>query len=233
MNEMKKKTSVYQLLKKEIVLGKRKPGEVFGEKEFAQQMKISRTPVHEAVMQLSQEGYMRIMPQRGTVVSNISLDEIYKLYEARMILEPSLIRIAAEKIDEEHRKELLQWKKDFKKIISEKAEKWQNDLKVEGAEDFYDMDAKFHLFLATCSGNEILNEYVDQLMMKTQRIRCLSNTESRDRYLASLKEHLNIIEAVEKKDAEKASEAMMIHLKNSEEGYTALLMKDASKISVF
>ena len=48
--------NAYELLKSEIVSGKRKPGEIFEEKRFAAQLGVSRTPVREAVLRLAREG---------------------------------------------------------------------------------------------------------------------------------------------------------------------------------
>ena len=74
--------NAYELLKSEIVSGKRKPGEIFEEKRFAAQLGVSRTPVREAVLRLAREGLLVVMPRRGTVISNISMEDIRQLYES-------------------------------------------------------------------------------------------------------------------------------------------------------
>lgn len=94
--------NAYELLKSEIVSGKRKPGEIFEEKRFAAQLGVSRTPVREAVLRLAREGLLVVMPRRGTVISNISMENIRQLYEARVMLEPQILRIAAKRADKIH-----------------------------------------------------------------------------------------------------------------------------------
>lgn len=67
MNKTKDNSEiVYETIKKEIIDATRKPGDIFNEKEFAANMGISRTPVREAVLRLSNEGLLVVMPRRGT-----------------------------------------------------------------------------------------------------------------------------------------------------------------------
>lgn len=58
--------------------------------------------VREAVLRLAREGLLVVMPRRGTVISNISMENIRQLYEARVMLEPQILRIAAKRADKIH-----------------------------------------------------------------------------------------------------------------------------------
>ena len=147
--------NAYELLKSEIVSGKRKPGEIFEEKRFAAQLGVSRTPVREAVLRLAREGLLVVMPRRGTVISNISMENIRQLYEARVMLEPQILRIAAKRAD---KNTLASWKAFFE------AQAAQADAEVtplpfpneDAAQHSHDADAAFHLFLAHSLGNRYI-----------------------------------------------------------------------------
>ena len=84
--------NAYELLKSEIVSGKRKPGEIFEEKRFAAQLGVSRTPVREAVLRLAREGLLVVMPRRGTVISNISMENIRPMRRLHRCRSPMRMR---------------------------------------------------------------------------------------------------------------------------------------------
>lgn len=215
--------NAYELLKSEIVSGKRKPGEVFEEKRFAAQLGVSRTPVREAVLRLAREGLLVVMPRRGTVISNISMEDIRQLYEARVMLEPQILRIAAKRAD---KNTLADWKAFFE---------GQADAEVtplpfphaDAAQHSHDADAAFHLFLAQSLGNRYILQQMEELMAQSQRIRSLSNARRKSRYLASIQEHIRIVDALLQEDGERAATEVLEHLHNSEDGYHRMMLEDA------
>lgn len=205
------KNYVYEDLKKQIVTGKLSPGTLINEKKYAKEMGVSRTPVHEAVQKLAQEGMLVIMPRCGTLVSHISIEDIRQLYELRKILEPQIVKLAAPKASADD----LTMYKDYyiniqlKEPVSDSENSWLMG----------NSDSKFHIFLAESTGNSLLVKYIKEAMDQTMRIRCLSNTISAERFLHACGEHIEIIEAMLQSDCDAAAEAMMRHLENSEKGY--------------
>ena len=218
--------TAYELLKSEIVSGKRKPGEVFEEKQFAAQLGVSRTPVREAVLQLAREGLLIIMPRRGTVVSTISMEDIRQLYEARRILEPQIMRIATKRADADT---LTRWKAYFENQL-DVADDESTTLQFPGEGETQlcrDADAAFHLFLAQSTGNHYIVKQMEELMAQSQRIRNLSNRRRKSRYLASLTEHIGLAAALLQGDGERAAREVLEHLHNSEDGYRTMMLIDA------
>lgn len=196
--------NVYQKLKEDIIKGKFKPGSVFNEKEYAIELNVSRTPVREAVLKLSNEGYINILPRKGTIISSISFDDIKAIYEYRMILEPNAILLLKDKkIDENW---IQGWIDKF--------------LSCNDSENLEDDDKRFHLELAKFTNNEYIYNQIDLIMDKCLRIRILSNIESNNRYQESLKEHIDILELLKQKEYLKASEMMKVHLKNTISGFS-------------
>lgn len=204
------KKIAYDHIKTEIIWGKLKPGDIISEKEFVEKLEISRTPVHEAVNALAQEGLVTIMPRRGTVVSPISVSSIKDMYEARSVIEPVIVRKAMENADE---KEL----RDLKNLFGSP--------EPEGQDAANDIDGQFHRYLAKCAGNRFLYKLEEDLMMNSFRARALTNRVNQERNKSAWQEHIRIIDAILEKNEEKAVTEMLEHLKKSSEGYTQLLVE--------
>ena len=94
-----------------------------------------------------------------------------------------------------------------------------------GAEEAWkdDRDGEFHVFLAETMGNHYAVSQMRLMMTQTLRIRSLSNIRTKKRYTESCAEHINIINAILEDNAREAAELMLVHLKNSEQGYRNML----------
>ena len=90
---------VHNYLRQQILRLDLKPGQALSEKELSLQLSVSRTPVREAFIRLSEEGLVDIFPQRGTIVAPIRMDEIKEAQFLREILETAIVRRAAENIE--------------------------------------------------------------------------------------------------------------------------------------
>ena len=203
----------YEYIKKEIILGDLQPGSVFDEAIVQSALGVSRTPVREAVLKLNEEGYLTIIPRKGTIVSFISFSDVKQIYEYRSMLEPLIMEKIAVKVDNEL---LLKWKRYFSSLIND--EIGNLDLPVE--RDFLDdVDKGFHLSLAKMLNNSYVYKEISYLMDLSCRVRYLSNISNNDRYIASLNEHIEIIDALLNSDGALASNLMKKHLKNTLEGY--------------
>ncbi len=200
----------YSYIKKQIITGKLIPGTIFNENEVAKALGVSRTPVREAVIKLAEEGYLTIIPRKGTIVSNISFSDVKEVYEIRYMLEPEITFKATNLMNREL---CLKWKEYFTSLLKKEEAK----LPFETDED--DVDKLFHLSIANSLNNKLINKEIDYLMDVSQRIRYLSNRQNEHRYLASLQEHIDIIDAILAGINEKAMLMMKEHLKNTIEGY--------------
>lgn len=200
--------SPYEYIKKEIICGNLLPGTIFEEKIVQEKLNVSRTPVREAVLRLSNEGYLTIIPRKGTIVSNISINDIKNIYEYRMIIEPEIVKKAIKTIDPDF---LLKQKE----LINEKLSD-DNCLLLD------DYDKNFHVGIAKALNNNYIEKEISRVLDLSERIRFLSSNKSHERYIDSLYEHLNIIEAMLNKNEDSAYEAMLKHLYNTLEGFKIL-----------
>ena len=92
---------VSETLRQAIQDGVLKPGERLMEIPLAEELGVSRTPIREAIRKLELEGFVVMVPRRGTYVANISLKDITQVFEIRSALEELAAGLAAERITEE------------------------------------------------------------------------------------------------------------------------------------
>lgn len=177
--------TVYNRLRDEILSGQIDPGELLSEAEIARRFDVSRTPVREALNLLACDRLVQALPQRGHLVRTISFSEIMEAFELRELLEVKAAGEAALNITDEEIEEL-------KKIILDQ-------------EDGVLSNYVFHSRIARISGNRLLAEFIEELLMLMQRMMI---NHPKIHYLDP---EFKIIEALEKRDPEAAREAMRAH----------------------
>ena len=96
----------YERIRQLVLDGDIAPGERLGQVELAERLGISRTPVREALRRLSAEGLVDSHPNRGFWAAELGLDAVLRRLEVRLILEPGIARLAAERRTERHLAEL-------------------------------------------------------------------------------------------------------------------------------
>src|SRR5512139_3886921 len=93
-----KKVQIYEQLKKAIISGSIKPGEVLTEAELSQKYSIGKTPTREALLLLTHEHLLETIPRVGYVVSRLTIQDLLEIYYLRMILESEAVGLAADRI---------------------------------------------------------------------------------------------------------------------------------------
>jgi DNA-binding GntR family transcriptional regulator len=186
---------VYRVLKTEIIKGSLKPGTKLSEGKIAKQMEVSRTPIREALRELAAEGFVKISPNQGVVVSNASVEDVQEVLQIRGVLEGLAARLATKMISEEEIKELEKYQKQM-----------EHYTKKDDVLAFSEMDAEFHELILNVCGNNRLIQIRKNLSDQAHRYRIRSlSVPGRLKY--SLKEHQEIVEALKRKNAEQADDA--------------------------
>ena len=137
---------VFETLRDAIRKGILKPGERLMEIHLAEQLGVSRTPVREAIRKLELEGYVIMMPRRGTYVSNLSIKDINEVFEIRTSLDSLASGLAAERITDEELEHLQRLLVVIGEAIKEK-KIWKKIVEA---------DTKFHDILYQASRNNRL-----------------------------------------------------------------------------
>jgi len=193
---------VYRVLKTEIIKGSLKPGTKLLEGKIAEQMEVSRTPIREALRELAAEGFVKISPNQGVVVSNASIEDVQEVLQIRGVLEGLAARLAAKIMNKEEIKELENYLKQMEYYTN------KND-----ALAFSEMDAEFHELILGICGNNRLIQIRKNLSDQAHRYRIRSlSIPGRLKY--SLKEHREIVEALKRKDVKQADRLSQKHIEN-------------------
>ncbi|WP_026766295.1 GntR family transcriptional regulator [Selenomonas ruminantium] len=195
---------VCESLREAIRSGVLKPGERIMEIQLAEELGVSRTPVREAIRKLELEGYVVMMPRRGTYVASMSIRDINEIFEIRTALESLSNGLAADHITDdelEHLQRLLV-------IIG-------GYIKEGNIEKIVETDIEFHDLLYHAARNERLVGIISNLRDQLTRFRTLSMSYP-GRLEETLEEHRLIVDAIASGDRKAASRAAERHMENSE-----------------
>lgn len=192
----------YQQLKQQIQNGQLQPGDRLVERTICAQLKMSRTPVREALRMLTMEGLVTNRPNRGMVVSQLSEEEIEEIFEFGMVLEAYIASLAARKAPPEAISEM-------KAIVDE-----MSNLSLSKASDmraYVELDRLLHIQIAAGAGNKMLAAMLSQAMNGRVLSQAFSRYSPEDCEL-SLQQHKVILRAIECGDSDWASSAMRTHI---------------------
>lgn len=190
MEHLSLKESAYKIIKGKLLEGEFEPGSRIREDLLASEISMSRTPVREAVNQLSVEGFLNNIPRKGIYTLNLSKAEIYDLLDVRISLETLAAARCIEKIAPEQLKHLQDNLDEFEFALSkEKFDKCNQ------------LDSSFHKEIAAISGNMKLIEFLSEIEDFMRIARFIEKKSSpAEKNLATFKEHSKILECIKNKD---------------------------------
>lgn len=198
------KGQAYDYLKGAILHGDLESGRIYSEQYFADQLEISRTPVREAVLQLSQEGFVQIHPNIGVSVKQISVSEIQEMFQLRSAIECYCCKFAAEMVESPEGEELL---RNLENYISREEQIY---LSQGAPSECMKHDTKFHLALVDFSGNSQIQEVMSRLRSRINIIG-IKTLYKPGRLEATLSEHRDIVEAIRRGQPMEAYKAAEHH----------------------
>lgn len=192
--------SVYQRMRQDIVLGELPPGAPLIETLLAERYSVSRTPVREALRRLEQDDLVERV-ERTMRVRLHSPEEIFELYEVRMILEAAAARAAAERRTEFDIAEI--------RHLLGRMERPDLDLPAR-----VQLNRDFHTALWRAGHNTMLLDTLERLY--TNSVRYLNTTlTGDDRWRESLDEHREILTAIVDGDGDRAADVIVVHLREA------------------
>ena len=190
---------IHSTLRNWIISKKLEPGEKINQLKIADELKVSRTPVVKALHKLATEGLVDNLPQRGFYVHHLTIKELYELFILRESLEVIVIRDVAKNRRSNDLKKIKYFFKEFINVAEIDTEKYR------------EQDKQFHNILFDICTNELAKRINDnyQVLNKTFLSGLVRSPKE------TIKEHLKIINAIEKRDIQLASQAIAIHDGNS------------------
>ena len=176
----------YHILRKNILKFELKPGETINEKKIAEQLNISRTPVHEAVLKLRDEHMIDIKARRESTVSYLDIDKIKEGFFVRKILDREILCLAARNISSEWRKQLKDNLDTQQRMIEE------DDL-----EEYLEWDDAFHRLIYLAVDKPITYNIMMNASSHLTRMRNLIQILHAYDYISeSFRDHQKIMELI-------------------------------------
>ena len=196
----------YDIIKNMIILREIEPGKKINEEHIAKEIQVSRTPIREALCRLQNEGIVKIIPRRGAFVCDLTETNVREILLIREVLEGLVVRLAVENMDS---KTLEKLKKALEKV-STIPEEDRDLIKYTRSE------VDFHALLLGASNNQMLKNMMEIVNAHLQIIR-LRTVVIPERAQKTVREHRQILEAIEKGDADSAEELMRKHVRSVRE----------------
>lgn len=193
---------IFEQLERDILSEKYNRGDILTETKLSEQLKVSRTPVREALRRLEQEHIIE-MTTKGALVIGISKEDIEIIYEMRMRIEGLAAQLAVKNVTADDIAELREIV-DRQEFYTQKGD----------ADNIKNADSAFHRKIYRLSGSIPLCDTLTDLHKKILKYRRASVSNS-SRAEHSLEEHRAILAALTDKDEVLVSELVVDHIKNA------------------
>ena len=174
---------------------------------LAERLSVSPTPIREALIELAGLGIVDLLPNRGAVVRPFGADELGQISQVRRVLEAEACRAASGKIDPAALTDLRSALKDLQAMP--RNEEWDRLARA--------ADSRLHFLIADSCGNPRLAHEIKRYLSLFRSIRNISHVrDSLTNYQRSndVPDHLRIVEALVKKNADRAAAAMDQHIRS-------------------
>lgn len=192
------------VLRHSILTKELSTGVLYNEKTLADSLGISRTPVREALLELSSKRLVKFLPQKGVIINTFSNKEIEEIFEIRAAFELLAIK-----------KTCLNYKTLDQSYLQKCLMNQKNAIQLEETAKFIEADRSFHSYFIKHTDNNYLMEMMQDIRDIIQ-LMGLKGLETKGRMQEVVREHESIVSAVEKGNVSNAIKQMEYHLKTSE-----------------
>jgi DNA-binding GntR family transcriptional regulator len=169
------------------------------ERQLAQDFGVSRTPVREAMAQLEREGFVRSIPRRGVYVVRKTKEEVIELITAWAALESMAARLITQNAKDE---EIATLREMFATFEGGQARAH--------LDEYSEVNIEFHQSIIRMGGNKVIIQLAENLFTHMRMIRRKTIGE-KNRVDKSIRDHMNIIEALEARDTDRAETLVRDH----------------------
>ena len=202
---------VYTAIRELIWSGSLPRGARVHQEDLAEELGVSRTPVREALRRLAAEGLVEMRTNRGARVADVDQVGMRVSYEARTVIEPGAARLAAARRPEEQ-------------LARMRAAVAAQRRSLRSVQRSFEANREFHLALAAASGNEFLVQFAERLWVaRIGETIYERQVQTQERMLLDVREHEQIIEAIEAGDGRRAESLARRHLTDAMKRSTDIL----------
>jgi len=190
----------YEQVREKIVTLKLEPGALINEQHLAKELDMGTAPVREALKLLVHDDLVVVTRRHGLYVADINIPDLEQLSEVRLSLESLCARLAAQRAGSD----------DLS--VLEALRQQQAAIPADDSPRLFDLDQKFHRALVQAANNKYLARILEHLFGLSKRLWYMA-LPSMDFLPAFVAEHLDLIEAIKSKDADRAEQIMHHHVK--------------------
>ena len=202
---------VYTAIRERISSGSLPRGARVHQEDLAEELGVSRTPVREALRRLAAEGLVEMRTNRGARVADVDQVGMRTSYEARTVIEPGAARLAAARRLEEP-------------LARMRAAVAAQRRSLRNVQRSFEANREFHLALAEASGNEFLVQFAERLWVaRIGETIYERQVQTQERMLLDVREHEQIVEAIEAGDGRRAESLVRRHLTDAMKRSTDIL----------
>lgn len=189
-------------LRELITRGDLAPGQRINERLLTEQFGISRTPLREAIKMLSAEGLIKLLPNRGAVVTTVTSADAEDMFQVMSALEALGGELACQRAAD--------------KDIAEVAALHQRMREFHAAGDlvnYFELNQRIHQMIIDCAGNRELSEAYRRISTRIRRARYMANL-FKPRWNEAMAEHEAMLDALSKRDSARLKALLGAHLDN-------------------
>ncbi|PTR29599.1 GntR family transcriptional regulator [Pseudomonas sp. GV085] len=190
----------YSQIKQRIITCEFRPGEPINEAHLTSLLGLGRTPIHQALHRLEMEGMVIILPRKGVMVTPLSLNDVLDMIEVRVTNEQLCVKLALERAHET----------DFL-AMHEILDRTPELLRRRDVPGLMSVDLQFHLAISSAARNKVLADLLRNLHEKQARFWFLTVSDA-SHSERIYQEHMQILSALESRDAEGAITAIHDHI---------------------
>lgn len=191
---------VTQRLRQMLVEGQIAPGAKLNERALCEQLKVSRTPLREAIKTLAAEGLVELLPNRGAIAVQLGEADVLNTFEVMAGLEGMSGELAAQRITPEELAEIQALHFEMKAAYT------RRDLST-----YYRLNAAIHRAINTAARNPVLTNTYQQVNARLQALRFRSNQDG-EKWARAMAEHDRMIAALEQRDGAALRAELVAHL---------------------
>ena len=194
---------IRNVLTDEIASGSLPAGTALDEQQLADRFSASRTPVREALRQLSVSGLVDMRPRRGVIVTRMTPERIMEMFEAMAEIEAMSVRFATYRMTPLERSHLMELHRSSEAMVA-----------AEDVDSYDAFNREFHVAIYRATHNSFL---VEQAIAIRLRLSAFRRTQLRqgDRLERSREEHDAVMRAMAQGDGDKAARRMRAHMLNA------------------
>ncbi len=198
-------------LRNMLVEGRIAPGAKLNERELAEALHISRTPLREAIKMLASEGLVDLLPNRGAVAVKLTEADVAHSFELLAELEGLAGELAAQRITEAARNELRA--KHFEMMACHA----RRDLS-----GYYRLNALIHAGIGEAAANPVLTGTYVKVNARVQSLRFRTN-QNEAKWQRAMQEHTQMMEALEARDGAALRHILKMHLEHKRDTVLELM----------